>query len=54
LAVNIFLDPALEKHAIQAAPNASWGVNDNDVFGHCLSENLNAWQDMNDDYPVFN
>jgi len=29
----------------------SYGLNEDGVFGACLSENFNGWEDMNRDYP---
>jgi hypothetical protein len=51
LAVTIFPDPALEKHAVRASPNGKHGRDENGVLALCLSENFNDWEDMNEDYP---
>jgi len=52
LAVNIFPDPVLERHAIEAAPRANYGLDERQVFGLCLSKNFNAYEDMNGDFPL--
>jgi hypothetical protein len=53
LAVNVTLDPALEgmaRASLRAMNIESYGYIDG-VFGACLSENFNGWEDLNDDYP---
>jgi hypothetical protein len=54
LAVNTFPDPALKLLAIQTLKHMkidSYGLNADGIFGACLSENFNGWEDMNEDYP---
>jgi hypothetical protein len=57
LAVNVYPDPALERMAresLQALGQENYGYNEHRVFGACLSENFNGWEDMNRDYPRIN
>lgn len=54
LAVNICPDPALEQLAIKslkAHKKELYGKDESGLFGACLSENFNGWEDLNDDYP---
>src|SRR5258708_40284665 len=54
LAVNTYPDPALKRMAIESLKKMkveSYGLNEDGVFGTCLSENFNGWEDMNSDYP---
>ena len=54
LAVNSYPDPALRSLAIESLRQKeidSYGRNEEGVFGACLSENFNGWEDMNKDYP---
>jgi len=54
LAVNTYPDPALRRMAVESLKQMkieSYGVNEDGVFGTCLSENFNGWEDMNRDYP---
>ncbi len=54
LAVNVYPDPALEtiaRESLEALGKENYGYNEDGVFGACLSENFNAWEDMNNDYP---
>jgi len=54
LAVNVYPDPALEpmaRKSLNALKKELYGVNEEGIFGACLSENLNGWEDLEDDYP---
>lgn len=54
LAVNTYPDPALRPMATQSLKEMgihSYGLNQDGVFGACLSEHFNGWEDMNEDYP---
>ncbi len=51
LAVNIYPDPALEPMARRTVLPDRSGYNEEGVFGLCLSENFNGYEDMNSDYP---
>ena len=54
LAVNTYPDPALRPLAIESLKEMgteSYGLNENGVFGACLSEHFNGWEDMSEDYP---
>jgi hypothetical protein len=54
LAVNVYPDPALEpiaRQSLQALKKELFGVNEDGMFGACLSENFNGWEDLNKDYP---
>lgn len=54
LAVNTHPDPALRRMAVESLKNMKadkYGVNEDGVFGACLTENFNGWEDMNKDYP---
>jgi len=54
LAVNTYPDPALKRMAVESLKKMkmeSYGVNDDGVFGACLSKNFNGWVDMEKDYP---
>ena len=54
LAVNVFPDPALQYLATESLKEMkieSYGFNRDRVFGACLSENFNGWEDMDKDYP---
>ncbi len=55
LAVNVYPDPALEHMAKELLDGLKkdYGYNDEGAFVACLSENFNAWEDMNSDYPKF-
>jgi hypothetical protein len=57
LAVNVYPDPALEPMArktLTVLKKDKFGINEEGVFGACLSENFNGWEDLNDDYPRIN
>jgi hypothetical protein len=54
LAVNVCPDPALEQLArksLDALNKEHYGFNEDGMFGACLSESFNGWEDLNDDYP---
>jgi hypothetical protein len=54
LAVNVCPDPALQplaRKSLQAMRKENFGVNEDGMFGACLSDSLNGWEDLNDDYP---
>jgi hypothetical protein len=54
LAVNVHPDPALQQLATESLEEmkiANYGFNRDRVFGACLSENFNGWEDMDKDYP---
>jgi hypothetical protein len=54
LAVNTYPDPALRRMAEESLKKMKiqgYGLNEDGVFGACLSENFNGWEDMNRDYP---
>ena len=51
LAVNIIPDPALEQMAKRTVDRDHCGYNEEGVFGLCLTENFNGYEDMNSDYP---
>jgi Ran GTPase-activating protein (RanGAP) involved in mRNA processing and transport len=54
LAVNTYPDPALRRMAVESLKKMrvqGYGLNEDGVFGACLSENFNGWEDMNKDYP---
>ena len=54
LAVNTYPDPALRRMAVESLKNMEiqgYGLNEDGVFGACLSENFNGWEDMERDYP---
>jgi hypothetical protein len=54
LAVNVVPDPALEAFArksLEALGKEQFGVSEEGIFGACLSENFDGWEDLNDDYP---
>jgi hypothetical protein len=54
LAVNICPDPALEplaRKSLQAMKKENFGVSEDGMFGACLSDSFDAWEDLNDDYP---
>src|SRR6266567_4127651 len=54
LAVNVYPDPALEpmaRKSLTALKKDKFGINEEGVFGACLSENFNGWEDLNDNYP---
>jgi hypothetical protein len=54
LAVNTYPDRALKPMAVQSLKEMkidSYGINQDGVFGACLTENFNGWEDMNKDYP---
>jgi hypothetical protein len=54
LAVNVCPDPALEQFAIRslkALKKELYGKDKGGMFGACLSENFNGWEDLQDDYP---
>ena len=54
LAVNVYPDPALEgiaRESLKALEHESFGYNEHGVFGACLSENLNGWEDMEKGSP---
>jgi hypothetical protein len=57
LAVNVYPDPALElmaRKSLKALNKENFGLSEEGVFGACLSENFNAWEDLNEDYPRIN
>jgi hypothetical protein len=54
LAVNVYPDPALEpmaRQSLKALKKELFGVNEDGVFGACLSENFNGWEDLDEGYP---
>ncbi len=54
LAVNVYPDPALgplARKSLEAMKKESFGLNDEGMFGACLSDSFNGWEDLNDDYP---
>ena len=54
LAVNVYPDPALEpmaRKSLMALKKEQFGINEEGIFGACLSENFNGWEDLEDDYP---
>ena len=54
LAVNVYPDPALEPMAcksLEAMNNDKYGFNEEGVFGACLSEHFNGYEDLEQDYP---
>lgn len=54
LGVNVYPDPALEQLArksLEALKKEHYGVSEDGMFGACLSENFNGWEDLEDDYP---
>ncbi len=54
LAVNVYPDPALKQLATESLKGmkiAGCGFNQDGVFGACLSENFNGWEDLNEGYP---
>lgn len=55
LAVNVYPDPALQqlaKESLKEMGVASYGLNQDGVFGACLSEHFNGWADMDEAYPM--
>ena len=54
LAVNVYPDPALEplaRKSLEAMKKENFGLNEEGMFGACLSDSFNGWEDLNDDYP---
>ncbi len=51
LAVNIFPDAALEAMALRGPEGDRCGYNQEGLFGLCLAENFNGYEDMNRDFP---
>jgi hypothetical protein len=54
LAVITYPDPALEslaKQSLNEMKIENYGFNQDGVFGACLCENFNGWEDMGMDYP---
>ncbi len=54
LAVNTYPDPALEplaRKSLKEMKIENYGLNEDGVFGACLSENFNGWEDISNDYP---
>lgn len=54
LAVNVYPDPALERFAKESLRELkidTYGVNEESVFGACLSEHFNGWEDLDHSYP---
>ena len=54
LAVSVYPDPALEpiaRKSLEALKIEAYGMNEDGVFGACLSENFNGWEDLNEDFP---
>ncbi|MGA2301940.1 MAG: hypothetical protein ABSG77_14750 [Candidatus Acidiferrum sp.] len=54
LAVNVHPDPALKHLATESLKEMkieNYGLNRDHVFGACLSENFNGWEDLDKDYP---
>jgi hypothetical protein len=54
LAVNVCPDPALEPMArvsLKALKKEHFGINEHGHFGVCLSDSLNGWEDLDEDYP---
>jgi hypothetical protein len=57
LAVNVCPDPALEpmaRKSLIALKREHFGVSEEGVFGACLSEHFNGWEDLEKDYPRIN
>jgi hypothetical protein len=44
----------MARESLQALGQENYGYNEYRVFGACLSENFNGWEDMNRDYPRIN
>lgn len=54
LAVNVYPEPALvptARKSLEAIKNDKYGINAEGVFGACLSQNFNGWEDLEEDYP---
>jgi hypothetical protein len=54
LAVNVCPDPALEslaRKSLNALGKEHFAINEHGHFGVCLSDNLNGWEDLEEDYP---
>ena len=41
----------MARKSLTALKKEQFGINEEGVFGACLSENFNGWEDLNDDYP---
>ena len=54
LAVNVTPDPALEplaRQSLDSLGKENYGFNEDGVFGACLAESFNGWEDLELDYP---
>jgi hypothetical protein len=54
LAVNVYPDPALgplARKSLEAMKKGNFGLNEDGMFGACLSDSFNGWEDLSDDYP---
>jgi hypothetical protein len=54
LAVNTYPDPALELLAVESLKEMgieNYGLNEDGVFGACLTQHFNGWEDMDRDFP---
>lgn len=54
LAVNVYPDAALESLACQSLEvmkKDKYGLNEEGVFGACLSDNFNGYEDLEQEYP---
>ena len=54
LAVNVYPDAALEPLAcksLEAMKRDKYGLNEEGIFGACLSGNFNGYEDLDEDYP---
>jgi hypothetical protein len=54
LAVNVCPDPALElmaRKSLLGLKREHFGVSEEGVFGACLSDNFNGWEDLEEDSP---
>jgi len=54
LAVNVCPDPALEplaRQSLKALKKELYGIGEDGMFGACLSDNFNGWEDLEGDYP---
>ncbi len=54
LAVNTYPDPALKRMAIKSLKEQNienYGLNEDRIFGACLTEDFAGWSDIDKDYP---
>jgi hypothetical protein len=51
LAVNIYPDRALDFLAVRGLKPDQFGENESGEFVVCLSEHVNGWHDMNEEFP---